>query len=263
MKYLGNRFCFIGAILDDDYTVPENLREPEQCAQWMPEVYDQFLGGKKNCGKKDTKDYHGMFNHEYFVKWMQKLLDALKARGITNAVIIMDNAKYHKCYPSDFPRMNSRKETLVKYAEDKGISLDGTETKAILWGKVKPFLNKEPTVVEKMARDAGHEILYSPPHYSDLEPIETVWAIAKNEVGRQYCNGTTIKDVNTRLAAAFAKMNTKKVRGCIKKAREKLEALKRDIEALEMLNSTDKDNISDTETSDSEESDAADSSSTD
>ena len=88
-------------------------------------------------------------------------------------------------------------------------------------------------MVEKMAKDAGHELLYSPPHYSDLEPIETVWAIVKGKVGRQYDSKTTMKDVNQRLNAAFDDLTTKQVRGCIKKAVNKLKKLHYEIQSQE------------------------------
>ena len=64
----------------------------------MPETVDIFRGGKQK------KDYHAMFNGAYYVEWMKKLLAALKARNITNAVIVMDNAKYHKTLPPGMPK---------------------------------------------------------------------------------------------------------------------------------------------------------------
>jgi len=73
-------------------------------AQLMHETLDIFEG----C-KKQTKDYHGIFNTNYFVKWMQLLLDGLKARNITNAIIAMDNAKYHKTLPDETPKGNWKK----------------------------------------------------------------------------------------------------------------------------------------------------------
>ena len=53
-----------------------------------------------------------MFDHEYFVGWMKKSLLWLKERNILNAIIVMDNAKYHKKLPSDAPRKKQKKAVL-------------------------------------------------------------------------------------------------------------------------------------------------------
>ena len=96
-----------------------------------------------------------------------------------------------------------------------------------------------------MASDRGHEVMYSPPHYSDLQPIEIVWAIGKGEVGRQFDANTKLKDVLIRIKAAFSKMKTKTVRGCIAKANEKLVMLRDQIAAIEEAERADE-NSSDT-----------------
>jgi len=256
-KHGGQRYCFIGAILDDDHTVEKGHRTKEQSAQWMPEVYHQFLGGKQNGSKKDTKDYHGMFTHDYFVKWMQKLINALRRRNIEGAVIIMDNATYHKKHGKDHPRKGHKKETLVEAAQKRNIPVNASDTKAVIWENLEPVVRKELNVVEKMAKDAGHEILYSPPHYSDLQPIETVWAIVKGKVGKLYNNETTMKDVNQRLQAAFKNLSTEQVRGCIKKAAKKLKKLNSDIQEADEAKDDDmSDDGDDTDSSDEDYFDA-------
>ena len=73
-----------------------------------------------------------------------------------------------------------------------------------------------------MAETEGHEVLYSPPHYSNLQPIETVWAIVKGDVGRQYSITTTFADVLQCLISAFDKVQPQTVQGCINKANKTL-----------------------------------------
>jgi hypothetical protein len=51
----------------------------------MLETLDIFEGGKKQ-----TKDYHGMFDHTYFFKWREKLLRLLEQKEIKNGIIIME-----------------------------------------------------------------------------------------------------------------------------------------------------------------------------
>ena len=35
-----------------------------------------------------------------------------------------------------------------------------------------------------MARDRGHEVLFTTPYYSDLQPIDLVWAAIKGNMGK-------------------------------------------------------------------------------
>ena len=80
-----------------------------------------------------------------------------------------------------------------------------------------------------MAEAAGHKVLYSPPHHSDLQPIELVWANVKGTVGRQYTTNTTFKTVLTRLKKAFDELDTITVWGCINKANKHLDELREHI----------------------------------
>ena len=107
------------------------------------------------------------------------------------------------------------------------------DTKSILRGKLKPVVESELTKVEQMARDKGHEVLYSPPHYSDLQPIELVWAVAKGEAGRQYDTKTEFSDVLTRIKTTFSNLESSTVRGCIAKTNEKLEEIRDQIFTIE------------------------------
>ncbi|GMF53649.1 unnamed protein product [Phytophthora fragariaefolia] len=92
-KYKGRRLCFIAAILDKDRTVSDEERTPEQAAELLLDSVDVFEGGQQKA------DYHSMFCHDYFVNWMDTLLQALENRGLTGCIIAMDNAKYHKALP--------------------------------------------------------------------------------------------------------------------------------------------------------------------
>ncbi|KAG9408315.1 hypothetical protein AC1031_021557 [Aphanomyces cochlioides] len=74
-----------------------------------------------------------------------------------------------------------------------------------------------------MAKRDGHIALYTPPHHSNIQPIETVWANVKGYVGRRYVKGkTTFKDVLTRLHYAFLSLTASEIHGCIRKANNEL-----------------------------------------
>jgi len=109
----GQQYCFIAAIVDADHTIPEESRTTEQKAGLLMDTLDIFEGGKKQ-----TKDYHGMFDHHYFVAWMGKLPAALRSRNITNAIIVMDNAKYHKKFPKIHPERIIRNQGYKKLVQN-------------------------------------------------------------------------------------------------------------------------------------------------
>ncbi|OQR85761.1 hypothetical protein ACHHYP_11431 [Achlya hypogyna] len=60
---------------------------------------------------------------------------------------------------------------------------------------------------------------------SDLQPIETIWAIVKGQVGRAYTSDTTLNKVRERLEEAFADLQIKTVHESIAKAAAHLKTL--------------------------------------
>ncbi len=161
VTHKGQRYCFIATIIEADHVIPEELQSDEQKAGLLIDTLDIFEGGKKQ-----TKDYHGMFDHAYFVGWMGRLLQALKDRNISNAMFVMGNAKYHKKLPEDVPKKQLKKAALQEACRRYGIDFGINETKLMLWNKVHQFVqaNISPVIV-KMAQDEGHEVLFSLPHY--------------------------------------------------------------------------------------------------
>ena len=230
----GRRYCFVAAIIDEDKSmqnVPDEERPFISKPHLMLETYDVFEGGKKQ-----TVDYHGMFDNNYFVKWMQKLLDTLSDMNIQNSVIVMDNAKYHKSLPEGTPKSSWKKQNLIHFCLSKNIVVNPGDLKSVIWLRVKEWVrqNVKPIIVN-MAEAAGHTVVWSPPHHSDLQPIELVWANVKGKVGRQYTTETTFQDVKQRLDQAFWELESKTVAGCIRKANMHLEDLLRHILAVEQL----------------------------
>ena len=230
----------------------------------IPESIDIFQGGPKPKkapvgkynmnlfqGKNDTVDYHSMFDGDYFVKWMKVLLQSLKAHNIENTIIVMDNAKYHKCLPQDIPKPGWKKQEIINWCLKNGVSVDKRDLKDTLMKKVfEKTGDVEPTIVS-MAKEAGHEVIFSPPHYSDLQPIETVWAVLKKKVGDQYSVQTKLKDVRTRLVEQFDALESITIQGCINRSVLKLYDLYKTI-ALEEEEDDEKNVDSDFETPDEE-----------
>ena len=82
-----------------------------------------------------------------------------------------------------------------------------TVTVATLRKKLKAYVDTvEPEVIQ-LAKQQGHEVLYTPPYHCYLQPIEMVWTQVKGEVGRQDDLSTTMAIVKQRLEAAFEHLN--------------------------------------------------------
>ncbi|RHY29543.1 hypothetical protein DYB32_005061 [Aphanomyces invadans] len=195
-KHKGRRYCFIAGILDDGSDAAHLLG------------LDIFVGGKKNG--RTVKDYHAMFNHDYFVDWFNKLIDEVEELGWASAVFVMDNAKYHKGKPKTTPKGSWKKADLYDACVSHGIlDVSITDLKTTIWKALKKHLDEHvlPVVVE-MAKAWGHHVVYSAPGFFELQPIEMVWANVKGSVGRAYTSTTTFQDVRDRLDKAFHELDT-------------------------------------------------------
>ena len=73
-------------------------------------------------------------------------------------------------------------------------------------------------VLDEIAVEQGHEILRTPPYHPELQPIETCWAIVKNQIARN-CN-FTMANLIAQLEDAFNGVSDKTCSGLIKKVRE-------------------------------------------
>jgi hypothetical protein len=61
-------------------------------------------------------------------------------------------------------------------------------------------------VVQKFAEAQGHKLLLLPVHHPELNPIELIWAIVKNECGRLLRHGVKFAEVREHLEQAFDKV---------------------------------------------------------
>eukprot|EP00750_Incisomonas_marina_P017982 INCI2669.3.p1 GENE.INCI2669.3~~INCI2669.3.p1 ORF type:complete len:325 (-),score=77.13 INCI2669.3:365-1339(-) len=240
----GRRYCFIAAIIDADPSVAAEHRTPNDRAHLLTETLDIFEGESTTKNPKATKDYHGMFNFSYFKLWVEKLLDALERRGVKNAIIVMDSDKFHNNKPAETPRSSSKKAVMQEACTRYGLPFKpDIDTKSMLWSKLKHYIHREvkPVVVE-MAAHKGHEVLFAPPHYSDLQPIERLWAIVEGDVGRQDILSTTFVQGRQCLVRAFEKLQSTSVQGCIDAANGHLKALHAHIRKVESNEDSDSEN---------------------
>ncbi|RHY67433.1 hypothetical protein DYB38_005635 [Aphanomyces astaci] len=235
----GRRFCFIAGIMAASPT------------ESVVVGLDVFQGGAK--AKNEPKDYHAMFNHTYFTKWFEKVMSEVEALGKQGVTFVMDNAKYHKGLPADTPRGTWRKADLLSACQSYAVDVDSHDLKKTIWARLKPVLSTriDPVVVS-MARARGHDVVFTPPHHSDLQRIEMVWAKVKGDVGVQYTVDTTFADVRSRLDAAFVSLPSDVVWNCVRHCNKLLQ------ETYELLLAND-DEVEDGMSSDDASEDSSDS----
>lgn len=239
----GKRYCFIAAIVDANHQVPVASQSEYDRAHLLRDTLIIFEGGKKQ-----TKDFRGMFHHNSFLNWMEALFAALRERGIENAAIVMDDSKHHRELPAGTPNKAMKREEMQQACSTLGIAFEDTDLRSMLWGKLSRHIqdNVEP-MVSQLAAEKGHEVVFSPPHHSELQPIDNVWSAIKGEVGRQYTVESTFEHVNDRLQRAFDSFSPSKVQQCIADANKKLEQLMAHVSRLDDME------VSENDDSDEEE----------
>ena len=202
MPHKGRRICFVAAIRGNGTS---------EIFELIPESVWSFCP----INRQDHRgDYHKVFNAQNYLTWFcEQLLPNLHEPSL----IIIDNASYHKSKPYSAPNASKMKKAQVLYELSlRGISYD-TSTSAV---EAKILLRKwvndniEPAIVEA-ATKFGHQIVFTPPHFSDLQPIELLWARIKGAVGRQYNKYTTLRDVSERLNTQFQVLDTEEGRSAV------------------------------------------------
>eukprot|EP00977_Amphora_coffeiformis_P004960 scaffold1057_cov154-Amphora_coffeaeformis.AAC.5 len=200
-KHKGDRYCFITAIQG---AAPLQRGLISDKAGMVPNSEWYFCPTRKSDHKGD---YHKVFNGSNFVAWFRnQLLPNLNDPSL----IILDNAKYHAVYGEGVPKAYKAKSPELKeYLSRVGVAYDENDSQTLLRKKAAAYIKEfEEIEIERLANLFGHEILWTPPYYSDLQPIELVWAWMKGAIGRQYDIDTTLALVGRRLIEQFDRLQT-------------------------------------------------------
>ncbi|RHY12822.1 hypothetical protein DYB30_006274 [Aphanomyces astaci] len=237
------------------YARGSNAKQTYRVSKAHEQARDAYVEMMVPTVKKNGKvvnDYHSMFNHDYFVDWFGKLIDEVEELGWSSAVFVMDNAKYHKGKPKTTPKGTWRKEALYHACVGLNITdVSPTDLKTTIWKRLKKHLDEHvlPVVCE-MAKARGHHVVYSAPGFSELQPIEMVWANVKGTVGRQYTSTTTFQDVRDRLERAFIELDSNVIQCTIAASTAKLLDLNRALRTAEDTpEGSDSDNCTDVSSS--------------
>ena len=189
----GKRFFFISAIQNDP-----NIDE----SKLIPNSYWAFCPTMKNGL---TGDYHKVFDSSNYFKWCtENLILNLNVPSL----IIFENAKYQKAEPQDTPKVSKLKEAEVLLELTKTniyiyLNLSAIDTKK----QLRNWINKkiDPAIVLE-ARRYVNEVLFTPAYYSDLQPIELIWARIKGSVARSHSKSTTLQEVGEKLDKKFLEL---------------------------------------------------------
>lgn len=205
----GKRLIVIHAMTRDGMLAKENLDPSDNLDEACASA--AIVTSKLSAEGVEPEDYHDTLDGVKFLQWMRnRLLPAFKAKyPRKKMVLILDNAKYHHARGEDWISPSTMRlaelGNFLRVAKVKSITLDdGTVLPAAKFTRdgrqggpgvkklrevVTDYVKSHPgintTLVEQLMKEAKHELLYTPPYESWLQPIELVWARAKHAVARQ------------------------------------------------------------------------------
>jgi len=206
----GDRLIIINAITKDG---------------WVPGAQLTFKSSRK------TGDYHGQMNFNLFRKWFsEKLLPNIPERSL----IIMDNASYHNVLSehSD-PTGTCKKDKISAWLKNNGVPIREDCLKAELVEILDKMVTAPTYAIDEIAIEQGHEILRTPPYHPELQPIETCWAVVKNQIARN-CD-FTLSNLLKQLDKSFDSVTAKTCSGIINKVRKVEDKFWREDTELEAL----------------------------
>jgi hypothetical protein len=181
-------------------------------------------------------DYHDTINGEKFIGWIQqRLLPTFrKMYPGKKMYLVLDNAKYHHHRGPDWFSPSSKKKgqlaDFLRQRDVSSITVEGGRTipaskfSADARGKAggptvkqlqtaaKEHLAAHPeintTVPQQLFDDAGHELIYTPPYVSQLQPIELIWAFTKSLVARQSFRSRSVDEAAAQTRQAMDQVTT-------------------------------------------------------
>lgn len=165
----------------------------------------------------DFHDYHGNFTAELFERLFERLCDTLAA-DYGPCHIHMDGARYHVRKVDPEPTSSSRVAHFHEWLQRKGIVAPpapngGPMSKMQLLTYVKSLRIPATHASYSIAQERGHRIMKTPPYHCELQPIEKVWALVKNQVAAAPRLDETELSLRNRLLELFARVTPAQLKG--------------------------------------------------
>jgi len=177
----GSKFIIVGA-------GAVFVRNRKLRAEWVPgslRMWDPAVKPKKQTDDLPPflEDYHGNMNAANFERWFQLMCEsASNVYGPSN--IYMDSCSSHKRLAEAFPTAAWKKAELQDWLKSKDVVFDPRCTKPTLLSICKDQQQERQFVTCKIAEEFGHKVYWTPPYHPELQPIETIWAVAKNKIAQ-------------------------------------------------------------------------------
>lgn len=187
----------------------------------------------------EPADYHDTLDGDKFLQWMRnRLLPAFEKKygKRKKMVLILDNAKYHHARGEDWVSASKMSKTELgvflrtagvpsitredgvaipasKFTADVRGAAGGGPSKELLQQVVKDYIASHPTInstlVAQLMQEKKHELVYTPPYESWLQPIELVWAQVKMKVAQQARTGRRWQETAEQTRTALREMTPK------------------------------------------------------
>ncbi|EDQ86800.1 uncharacterized protein MONBRDRAFT_27930 [Monosiga brevicollis MX1] len=242
-RHRGRFYSFIGAIVSADPTALAAAAASADASALLEaqrpgllfETVEVFDAAKKAEGRYQSKDYRESFDNAYMQEWMAKCLGVLAERNIHNAVIVMDQARHHTFLPASAPQPEWSTARLRACCAEHGIATDLGDTHLMLWQRLQAVVGQPKPQLVAMAEAAGHEVLFLPPHYSDLQPLGMIWSFIKDQVAQRYTPTTTFDEVLLRFYEALGMVTADLVGASLARVSANLDLLNDYMERLERL----------------------------
>jgi transposase len=146
-------------------------------------------------------DYHAQFDWDIFQHWFTaQLLRHVPPRSL----IILDRCPFHTVCRDAVVPSQMKKGDLQQWLTERGISWEEQWLRARLMQEVDKYRDKKP-MVEILAEEQGHKVLFLPVHHPELNPIELVWATVKHYCGTIFSNSTSFKEQRQHLEESFGR----------------------------------------------------------
>ena len=107
---------------------------------------------------------------------------------------------------------------LAEWLMVKNIPFPDQANKAELYELVKQNKNNVPFACVEVAKKYGHNLLYTPPYHCELQPIEGIWAVVKDQVARTAPHPDLLSIRNKLLYAFKEKVSSKTILGLWRRA---------------------------------------------
>ncbi|XP_066969265.1 uncharacterized protein [Macrobrachium rosenbergii] len=133
---------------------------------------------------KNDGDYHHQMNSKMFEEWFKyQLLPNIPP----SSILVLDNASYHSLRIDKPPTMADKKDVMKEWLKNKGANPSDNLNKCELLEMVKSLSYgiRNDYVIDRMARDNGHQVVRLPPYHCEYNPIELILGPSKDLCGKK------------------------------------------------------------------------------